>query len=80
MGMKNSPCFSAVLLSSLWVLLLDPEFQLAPETSDKLLDPDVLKQYLEAALIPFMQLLFKLFYGIIIFLHLTHWSAPWPFG
>lgn len=73
--MKNSPCFSAVVLSSPQVFLLDPEFQLAPETSDKLLDPDVLKQCLEAAFIPFMQLLFKLFYGIIIFLHLTHWSA-----
>lgn len=60
-------------------LLLYPRLQLGPQTSAKIFDPDVLKQCFEAALIPFMQLLLKLLYGPIVFLHLTHWSVPSPF-
>lgn len=80
MDTKNSPCFFAVVLFSLSIAFR-PWASAGPTlTSVKLFDPDVLKQCLEAALIPFMQLVLKLFNGLIIFLHLTHWSVPSPFG
>lgn len=67
-----------------WALLSDSRLSWSQSQTSAKLDPDVLKQCLESALIPFMPLLLKILYGLTIFLRSAHWiyhhhvdRAPW---